>query len=84
MQQALQHYPEGAGSEALLEKALTTVKDRVASLLKIQPSDQLIAGQIHLIRPTGSSKYDNCGLLKVSILNFLQLNILLIYLFTVL
>lgn len=56
---------EEADEEGLLARALTTIKERLKEVNAYQPSEQLISCPIYLIRPTGSSKYDNCGLLKV-------------------
>lgn len=58
---------EGIADEsALLATALTTVKQRLTDVNNYRPSEELIKCPVFLIRPTGSSKYDNCGLLKVS------------------
>lgn len=54
-----------ADDSALLVTALTTIKQRLTDVNNYRPSDELIKCPVFLIRPTGSSKYDNCGLLKV-------------------
>lgn len=52
---------------AVLAQALTTIKQRLTDVNNYRPTDELIKCPVFLIRPTGSSKYDNCGLLKVSL-----------------
>lgn len=57
---------EGTAEESiLLATALTTIKQRLTDVNNYHPSEELIKCPVFLIRPTGSSKYDNCGLLKV-------------------
>lgn len=51
--------------EDLLATVLTTIRQRLIDVNNYQPSEELIKCPVYLIRPTGSSKYDNCGLLKV-------------------
>ena len=60
----LKNYPVAAGDEELLEKALNVLRDRVEQVARYEPTEPLVAGKIHLLRPVGASKYDNCGLLK--------------------
>lgn len=64
---AVEHYSNGSESDGYLETALTTIKQRLEDVAKYSPTDELVAAGIHLLRPAGSSKYDNCGLLKVGI-----------------
>lgn len=54
------------GDGAVLATALTTIKQRLTDVNNYRPSEELIKCPVFLIRPTGSSKYDNCGLLKVN------------------
>lgn len=34
---------------------------------RFQPTEELVSGSVHLIRPSDSNKYDNCGLTLVSL-----------------
>ncbi|RZB84952.1 fatty acid synthase, partial [Asbolus verrucosus] len=61
---ALDNYEGHLSDKKKLEKALFTLKTNLGNLLSFQPSEDLVSGQIHLIRPVGSSKYDNCGLVS--------------------
>ncbi|XP_025837130.1 fatty acid synthase-like [Agrilus planipennis] len=52
--------------KTFLTKILTVLKNRIDQLLDYKFNhDKMITGRIFLLRPTGSSKYDNCGLLKI-------------------
>jgi hypothetical protein len=62
---ALDNYEGHLSDKKKLGEGLSTLKMRLQDILSFKPTEDLVSGQIHLIRPTGSSKYDNCGLLSV-------------------
>ncbi|XP_025837114.1 fatty acid synthase-like isoform X3 [Agrilus planipennis] len=60
---SLQYTEEG---KTFLKRVLTVLKNRIDELLDYNFNhDKMITGRIFLLRPTGSSKYDNCGLSKI-------------------
>ncbi|KAH0814014.1 hypothetical protein GEV33_008777 [Tenebrio molitor] len=61
---ALDNYEGHLSDKKKLGDGLSTLKMRLQDILSFKPTEDLVSGQIHLIRPTGSSKYDNCGLLS--------------------
>lgn len=62
---AIAIHEDVADDDGLLATAVTTIKQRLNEVNNYHPSEELIKCPVFLIRPTGSSKYDNCGLLKV-------------------
>lgn len=67
---ALDYYEGKISDKKALGEGLFTLKTHLENILKFQPTEELVTGQIHLIRPSGSSKYDNCGLVSVSVFVF--------------
>ncbi|EEZ97866.2 fatty acid synthase [Tribolium castaneum] len=61
---ALDHFEGHLSDKKALGQGLFTLKSHLQNLLTFSPSEELVSGQIHLIRPTGTSKYDNCGLVS--------------------
>ncbi|XP_018570431.1 fatty acid synthase-like [Anoplophora glabripennis] len=45
-----------------LREGLVNLKARVEDASGFQPTEELVSGSVHLIRPGDSNKYDNCGL----------------------
>lgn len=64
---ALDSYEGDISERKKLEEGLFTLKVRLQDLSAFHPTEELVLGQIHLIKPIGSSKYDNCGLVSVRI-----------------
>lgn len=79
---ALGAYDGEISDPEILKEGLLTLKSHLINMLEYKPTEHLVSGQIHLIRPTGASQYDNCGLvqvrtivLKVFVCNFLCFSI---------
>lgn len=64
---ALDAYDGRISDPEALKNGLLTLKSHLTNLLDYKPTDDLVSGQIHLIRPTGASQYDNCGLVQVKL-----------------
>lgn len=64
---ALKQYKGDKANEKDLREALNLLIYRIHSITGYTPSNQALTGQIYLVRPTGSNKYDDCGLSKVKI-----------------
>ncbi|GJQ69352.1 hypothetical protein Trydic_g6479 [Trypoxylus dichotomus] len=61
---ALSQYKDNKDDEKDLREALVLLIYRLNSLLSYEPSNELLHGEVFLVRPTGSNKYDDCGLSK--------------------
>ncbi|KAJ8980787.1 hypothetical protein NQ317_004788 [Molorchus minor] len=59
---ALKSFESDEKQRKLLEEGLKNLKQRIEEISSLQPTDVLISGTVHLIRPSESSKYDSCGL----------------------
>lgn len=66
LQLAFKSYEGQAVDEKILKDGLYTLKTHLENIMSFKPTNDLVSGQIHLIRPTGSSQYDNCGLVAVN------------------
>ncbi|KAJ8967373.1 hypothetical protein NQ314_002933 [Rhamnusium bicolor] len=59
---SLENYDGEEKHKKLLEEGLVNLKGRLEDVSAFQPITELVSGTVHLIRPSDSSKYDNCGL----------------------
>ncbi|KAF2883952.1 hypothetical protein ILUMI_22210 [Ignelater luminosus] len=60
----LNHYKSSPEEKEFLKEVLTTLKKHFDEISNFQPSNDLVKGQVCLLRPTGSNKHDTCGLQK--------------------
>ncbi|KAB0802399.1 hypothetical protein PPYR_04585 [Photinus pyralis] len=61
---ALKHYECSEEDKEYLSETLSTFKKYVNAILAYQPSDDLLVGPISILRPSGASQYDVCGITK--------------------
>ncbi|CAH0563662.1 unnamed protein product [Brassicogethes aeneus] len=62
VQLAFDNFEGNIPDRQTLESGLFDLKKRLQDLSAFQPIEDVVSGDIHLIRPADSSKYDNCGL----------------------
>ncbi|KAF5286879.1 hypothetical protein FQA39_LY00412 [Lamprigera yunnana] len=61
---ALQHYECSDEDKEYLSETLSRFKKHLNEIDVYQPSEELLSGPINLLRPSGSSQYDDCSLSK--------------------
>ncbi|KAF2893821.1 hypothetical protein ILUMI_12358 [Ignelater luminosus] len=61
---ALNYHKSSSEEKEFLKEILTILKQHFDEISNFQPSNVLIQGKTILLRPTGSNKYDDCGLRK--------------------
>ncbi|KRT78122.1 hypothetical protein AMK59_7988, partial [Oryctes borbonicus] len=61
---ALSQYKGAKEDEKDLKEALALLIYRLNCATSYEPSGELLNGEVFLIRPTGSNKYDDCGLIE--------------------
>lgn len=59
---SMQFYEGTEYKRKLLEKGLLALNDLVNNIINYKPTDVLVSGKVHLIRPGDMDKFDTCQL----------------------
>lgn len=49
----------------VLKRFIDMIRNHIKNIMHYKPTENLAFGKIYLLRPSGSSKYDTCGITKV-------------------
>lgn len=61
---ALQHYDCSEEDKEYISDTLSRFKKYLNDILAYHPSEELLAGPVNILRPSGASQYDVCGIAK--------------------